>query len=67
MLLDDPGEFHPYAFCVLKKAGLSPWGEIRLIVNVLGLGDLPDKPVMVRHLGGPNKRKSAVTRGRAEG
>lgn len=24
-LLRDPGEFHPYVFCVLKKAGRDPW------------------------------------------
>jgi hypothetical protein len=28
MALNDAGEFHPYAFCMLKKAGLDPWREM---------------------------------------
>jgi hypothetical protein len=28
MVLKDAGEFHPYTFCVLKKAGLDPWREM---------------------------------------
>ena len=40
MLLDDAGEFHPYVFCVAKKAGRDPWQD----VLGLGLGELPDRP-----------------------
>ena len=50
MLLDDPGEFHPYVFCVLKKAGRDPWQETRLLVRNLGLGELPQRPPLIRDL-----------------
>ena len=39
-----PGEYHPYAFCVLHKAGLDPWQEIRLIAAQLQLGALGKHP-----------------------
>jgi hypothetical protein len=51
MLLDDAGEYHPYVFCVLKKAGQDPWGSVRLITAQLQLKpDLPAKPPLVREL-----------------
>lgn len=42
-----PGEYHPYAFCVLAKAGLDPWREIRLIAAQIGLGDPGAQPPLV--------------------
>lgn len=47
MLLDDAGEYHPFAFCVLKKSGLAPWDAIRIIAGQLGLGDPGEKPPKV--------------------
>jgi hypothetical protein len=44
MLLGDAAEYHPYAFCVLKKAGLDPWQEVRLIAAQLQIGDPGEKP-----------------------
>jgi hypothetical protein len=49
MLLDDAGEFHPYVFCLLKKAHRDPWQELTWIVERLG-GSLPEKPPLVRDL-----------------
>jgi hypothetical protein len=37
--LVEPGEYHPFAFCVMRKAGLQPWHEVRVIAGQLGLGD----------------------------
>lgn len=48
MLLDDPGEFHPYAFCLWKMAGHDPWAELRWIADKLGLGEV--RVVNVRDL-----------------
>lgn len=45
--LHDAGEYHPYSFCVLYKAGLHPWHEVRLIAAQLQLGPVPDKPPLV--------------------
>ena len=50
MLLDHAAEYHPYLFCVLKKAGRDPWPEIVEVVKHLGLGQLPTKPPLVRNL-----------------
>jgi hypothetical protein len=51
MLLDDAGEYHPYIFCVLKKAGHDPWQDVRLIAAQLGLKpDLPERPPLIREL-----------------
>jgi hypothetical protein len=44
-------EYHPYAFCVLKKAGLDPWETVRQINDDLGLvKELPDHPPLVRDM-----------------
>lgn len=49
MLLDDAAEFHPYVFCVLKKAGRDPWADARDVIEML-LGDkLPERPPLVRN------------------
>lgn len=51
MLLDDAGEYHPYVFCILKKAGQDPWANVRLIAAQLQLSPpLPEKPPLVRNL-----------------
>ncbi len=50
MLLDDAGEYHPYVFCVLKKARRDPWHEVRMIAEQLQLGDPGEKPPLVRRL-----------------
>lgn len=51
MLLDRAGEFHPYLFCILKKAGRDPWTEVRRLNDQLGLvKELPDRPPLVREL-----------------
>lgn len=42
-----PGEFHPYAFCALVRAGLNPWDTIRTITGQLGLPDPGEKPPKV--------------------
>lgn len=49
MLLDDAGEFHPFMFCVLKKAGRDPWMDLRATMHHLGV-ELPKKPPLVRNL-----------------
>lgn len=63
--LKDAGEYHPYAFCVLYKAGLDPWQEVRGIAGQLGLGDPGAKPPLVvrrarERRGVANRRGSAV-------
>ncbi len=55
MLLDDAGEYHPYAFCILKKAGQDPWQSVRLIAGQLGLGDPGERPPLVSRLVGRPK------------
>lgn len=50
MLLDDAGEFHPWSFCIWKKAGLRPWDEFRRIALQLGLSDPGEKPRLVREI-----------------
>ena len=52
MLLDDAGEYHPYPFCILKKAGLDPWQTVRVIAGQLQIGDPGAKPPLVRRLMG---------------
>jgi hypothetical protein len=41
------GAFHPYSFCVLVKAGLDPWQEVRKIAGQLRLGDPGEQPPKV--------------------
>jgi len=31
----DPGEYHPYVFCILVKAGQDPWERAQELVNHL--------------------------------
>lgn len=51
-LCDRAGEYHPYLFCQLKKAGVrDPWQAVRDVVHPLGV-DLPKKPPLVRNLRG---------------
>jgi hypothetical protein len=57
MATADPGEFHPFLFCVLKKAGRDPWEDIRFVVERLGLGELPKRPPLIRDL--PTTTKGA--------
>lgn len=52
MVTDHPGEYHPYAFCVLKRAGLDPWREVRRIAGQLAgaglnMDRLPEHPPRV--------------------
>ena len=49
MLLEHAGEFHPYMFCVLKKAGREPWRDLSDTMRHLGV-ELPASPPLVRHL-----------------
>jgi hypothetical protein len=49
-LVEESGTFHPYMFCVLKKAGRDPWVDFSWCVKALGLGILPAKPPLVRDL-----------------
>ena len=59
MTLWDAGEYHPYAFCVLRKAGLDPWQQIRVIAGQLGLDDPGEKPpITSRLVGRPLKAAS---------
>ena len=44
------GEFHPYSFCVLKKAGLDPWHEVRVIAGQLQLGDPGARPPLITRI-----------------
>ena len=53
MLLRDVGEYHPYEFCVLKKAGLAPWAVVQRFNRDLGLvpdDAMPTNPPMVRNM-----------------
>jgi hypothetical protein len=52
MLLDDPGEFHPFAFCIWKRAGQPPWETLVAINSRLGIDvtHWPTKPPLVRDL-----------------
>lgn len=43
----DPGEYHPYAFCVLHRGGLDPWQTVRFLAARLKLGDPGAKPPKV--------------------
>lgn len=52
MLLDDAGEYHPYVFCVLRKAGRDPWQEIRTVALQLQLGDPGERPPLIREIHG---------------
>ncbi len=45
--LSDAGEYHPWAFCVLVRAGLDPWEQVRMIAGQLGLGDPGKTPPKV--------------------
>lgn len=49
-LLRAEGEYHPYPFCVLQKAGLNPWREVQAIAADLRLGEVPPSPPLVKHL-----------------
>ena len=64
-LPDGPGEYHPYAFCVMWKAGLKPWQEIRVICGQLGLPDPGETPPRSRLSGSGNERASDPTGGRS--
>jgi hypothetical protein len=50
MVCDRAAEFHPFMFCVLKKAGYDPWLYFSDAVRLLGLGPLPARPPLVRDL-----------------
>lgn len=53
MVLDRPGEFHPHAFCVWKKAGLDPWPTMLWLNERLGWVQpdaLPTRPPLVSDL-----------------
>jgi hypothetical protein len=50
MLLDHPGEFHPFLFCMLKKLGKDPWLEFSWAVERLTGEAQPAKPPLVRDL-----------------
>lgn len=45
----DRGEFHPYVFCVLVRAGRDPWVDLRGVTEMLGY-ELPSRPPPVREL-----------------
>ncbi len=47
MATAEAGEYHPYAFCVLEKAGLNPWHEVRMIALQVGLPDPGVRPPLV--------------------
>lgn len=49
MVLNHEGEFHPYIFCVLKKAGRDPWADLVWLNAKLGI-ELPAQPPLVRDL-----------------
>lgn len=56
MLLNDPGEYHPHIFCVLKKAGRDPWLDVVFLASTLGLKPkLGKRPPLVRNLGFPDR------------
>jgi hypothetical protein len=44
MLLNDAGEYHPYPFCVWKKAGLDPWAALKTVCADLSMGEPPHRP-----------------------
>jgi hypothetical protein len=48
----DVGEFHPFAFCALVRAGLDPWETLRRVNERLGMdvSAWPPQPPLVRHL-----------------
>jgi hypothetical protein len=50
MLCDHAGEFHPYMFCVLKRAGLDPWSHFSGAMHALTGAYLPERPPLVRDL-----------------
>lgn len=50
MLLDHPAEFHPYVFCVLKKAGRDPWEDFANVHELFTGNSLPGKPPLIRDL-----------------
>ncbi len=56
MVCDQADEFHPYMFCVLKKAGRDPWEDFAWAVKQLTGQPLPTRPPAVRDL--PLKRGS---------
>ena len=37
-----PNEYHPYAFCLLNRAGLDPWREINKAVAARDGGQFDD-------------------------
>jgi hypothetical protein len=39
MVCDHVGEYHPHAFCVMKRAGLDPWKEVRRMMLQLSHGE----------------------------
>lgn len=45
-----PAEYHPYAFCVLVKAGLDPWETARTLARDLAPFDDLDRPPRVDHV-----------------
>lgn len=49
MLLEDAGEYHPFAFCVWKKAGLNPWEAAATVVHAL-TGEVIRPRVTVREI-----------------
>jgi len=55
MLLDDPAEFHPYVFCVIKKGGQDPWEALLWVNKRLGIDTTywPERPPLVRDLKPP--------------
>lgn len=46
------GEYHPYSFCILRKAGLDPWREVRIIAAHVGLGDPGEAPPKIWEIRG---------------
>lgn len=61
-LLRQPGEYHPYEFCVLYKAGLDPWEAVQRINKHLGLvppDAMPTRPPLTRDLAYPRYLEKA--------
>lgn len=50
MLLDHPAEFHPFMFCILKRAGYEPWEYFAHTYKQLTDESLPERPPLVRDL-----------------
>lgn len=50
MACDSPAEFHPYVFCVLKKAGRDPWKDFVDTCRLAGLdvSAWPARPPLAR-------------------